>query len=614
MIIIRNSIRQLRRTPVRTILFVMLLATATALCTLGGSLWILNNANIKKYENSFTTIGTAGQRESSVKSEEIWDAELREYRTYTLPEYKEILSLSELTFPEANYIYEPERRPYFGAYVPQYKTMDEGISIIDGIIIETTPLKDCIPDQPIKLEITRVLYGSKSLENTEIWFCDHNNAKPEQLSAGKTYVMSLKESRPHQEMMDIGTEFIPSYQISSTQVDSEGNLIQDGVPDNYFCEEITEGYYETSLGHRWKQLVKAKEMYLQTIPVTGTNNTNLLMSFYTGDAYVSEGNDISAESYLKGEKVCLVPANFARRNHLSIGDSLQLSLYYANYKESAGNDFTIDGTWRRSFNLLNAEGKIYPIFEQSDYIISGIYTFSPGAGLGAYGCGANEVIVPAASIHDKGLNNIVAYGPMKEYNTSFQISNGTIEAYLDIWKNKNVNDIEITFFDKGFSKLEAGIENMKSLSRIFLGAGTAMVILILIFFCYLFISKQRIRTAIERSLGWKKKECVFSLLSGIALLIIIGTAIGCISGVAITSVIYENTENNSYYNTKYGNTVVSLDIDLEAEETEYRMSDPVKISLIAGCIITIIGLTISNCIIRENLKMEPLELLEKRKG
>lgn len=65
--VVSNSIRQLMRTPVKTLFFFALLALAIAFLLLGCNLWFIAGNNIRLIENSYTTIGTVEQKPISVE-------------------------------------------------------------------------------------------------------------------------------------------------------------------------------------------------------------------------------------------------------------------------------------------------------------------------------------------------------------------------------------------------------------------------------------------------------------------------------------------------------------------------------------------------------------------
>ena len=91
-------------------------------------------------------------------------------------------------------------------------------------------------------------------------------------------------------------EYVP-IELVSKQYDRNGKRMKDTLEGNseeaspYY--EIVNGFYETEIGKRFLNLIEGYTMLRATQPITGTNATMLLMSFYRGDTYISQGRDIS---------------------------------------------------------------------------------------------------------------------------------------------------------------------------------------------------------------------------------------------------------------------------------------------------------------------------------
>jgi hypothetical protein len=601
---IRNSIRQLLRTPIKTSLFLLLILIAGMFLTLGSSLWVINNRNIEFYENSFITIGTVEQRETSIKQVEIWDPFKKEYMIGQYPAYGKTIPLSVLDFEGAQYIQKPERRPHYASYNPEYK-LEKGVSGLS--VVEITPQEDGFPNQPVSVKISRLLSGKLFIEGQTIDICDPTLVNPKQLYKGKTYVLCIYEV-PIMDGDQWRYEYYPHSVILSSQYDPDGIRIQGDLEEDSLYYEVTEDFYNTGIGKRFIEFTKSVEQYKHAIPVTGTNATILLMSFYNKDAYLSQGRDIAEDEYEKGEKVCLIPSKFAKDNNLSVGESVNLKLYYADYQSAAGEYFDI-----RITAELNAKGEAYSAFEDSDYVIVGIYDMAPGATNGSYGLAKNEVIIPSKSIKNSDANNIVGYGPMKGNITSFQIPNGSTEAFMNKWGKLGYDQLEINFYDRGYSKLKAGMDNMKNMSITLTIVGFVMVVFILLFFSHLFIIKQEKRTAIERSLGMGKGKCMVSLLSGISIILILGGVLGSSAGGGISLWLSQKDVNGTYYSTMYSGGMTEEEINENARDWGEDIPMVILISALSMSLIILLGEGISVVQMNRSLRKEPMELLCRQK-
>ena len=119
---------------------------------------------------------------------------------------------------------------------------------------------------------------------------------------------------------------------------------------------------------------------------------------------------------------------------------------------------------------------------------------------------------------------------MRAATTSFEIPNGTIDSFEEEWNRQGVDGLKLTFYDKGYSRLKQGMDRIHTISLILLLIGAVVMVLVLTLFTFLFIIKNQKRTAIERSLGYRKRQCAASLLSGMLLILVIGSVIGACGG------------------------------------------------------------------------------------
>jgi len=122
---------------------------------------------------------------------------------------------------------------------------------------------------------------------------------------------------------------------------------------------------------------------------------------------------------------------------------------------------------------------------------------------------------------------------------------------MEKWLSQGNSELEFTFYDRGYTQLYRGLENMKRMSALFLAIGGAMSLALAFFFCHVFISKNKLRTAIERMLGYTKKQCAVSLLSGFLLIAALAVAAGCAAGIAAEGQITNRLLNPVYPSISY---------------------------------------------------------------
>ncbi|MDE5717844.1 MAG: hypothetical protein K2I53_09575, partial [Lachnospiraceae bacterium] len=394
------------------------------------------------------------------------------------------------------------------------------------------------------------------------YFCDQMNPSPEMLIKDKTYVAMLGHQasyihgKAYEEKMQsksevyIGLEMLP-FSLESDMLLPDGSQPEDAFRDGQKIFEVTDGFYETEAGRRILNLAQTEGVWRDCQPVTGTNQTSLLMPFYNGQAYICEGRDISEEEYENGSRVCLAPKTFMENNGLSLGDPVKVQLLYTDRKLNAGRKFWLDGSVTFYSGLVDTGGKPLEVFETSEYTVVGVYDVTFGSMGSVFDPGADELIVPMESIEARDGINLMACGPMTDATTSFRIPNGGIDDFLKGWAEYGTDKLAFTFYDMGYSKLKEGIDNMKAVSLFLFAAGIILTVLLLFFFSHLYITKQAQRTAIERSLGMCRAACRWSMLSGFALLVLVGSIVGAAAGFRISGRISAANAGQTYYETTY---------------------------------------------------------------
>lgn len=619
-----NSIKQLIRTPIKAILFFLLIIASTALLMLGANLWQNTQKQIDDVEASFTTIGMVEQKPNSVRTLALWDAYFGANTFFNYEVFDSYLSADLLNFEGAQYTTAPEHRPYYDSYMPEYRVMwTENHNA--AFLAEFTPYEDCVPNKPVHVQIVQVLYGDAQGSDS-MWICDHYTEEPMTLEKGKHYIAYVRPFENLHTNPESATEVIAQNLVYSTQCDPQGRLLESDVNANIqnvgidyppAIEEVTEGFYESNRWRHWQSYLQTQERLFQSVPVLPTNNTEILPTFHAKQAAVIEGREITEEEFLQGEKVCLIAQDFAKMNHLQPGDEVKIALYRANYANLASttylsNSVTVGG------GMVAASGDPYAVFWEDTYKIAGIYRY---AQIGVSGndseLGFNTIIVPMRSIGASDENNIQLFSAMQNGTTSFQIPNGTADVFMEAFKKAVPESeyLEITFDDNGYSQVIGGLNNMRSIAILLFAVGLFAALMIIVLLLYFFIVRQKKRTAIERSLGMSKRQCRVSLASGVIVLSVVAVVLGTIGSVFLIDKVETldlSGQAESKFSTEYSlwaantSTVVELEEDTETGTSQLVLN----LAIPAGLILITVSLSV--ILVNRNLKIEPILLLSAR--
>lgn len=596
---IRYSLKQMLRSRLKTCLFFLLLAGSACLLSLGINLWDMNRRAIEDFEDVFTTIGIVQQKQQDLGLRRVeYEGEYLYVQAY---EYGRMIKDEELAFEGANYLTRPRQRPYFGAdmgYMEEFPSFD-GDMEEDYFTVEFVPLEDYDGTKPVEIKVVKS-YAKSYQEGEKISFFHYDNVK---LEAGKRYIASLQYYADIDG--DAGVEFCLHEGLYVSQYDKDGNKLH-GAYEDVMISEITESFFETELGKCWLEQAKAIQKYQDILPVTPVNDVQMIMAFYEQRAYIKEGRTISQEEYEQGSNVCLVPKYLATKLQLKVGDTLRLPLLYASYGETPAMNFgTNEGGF--GFVLLNADGEMYEVFDDQIYEVVGIYDVTSNPE-GDYALSPIEVFIPFDSVKGSWENHIVSYGPMSAANTTFEIENGSIKEFLEQWNGQEfAKELEVTFFDKGYSEFERGIESRKKMSDVFLISGLLLTTIILIFFCNLFIMGQKQKISAERVLGMTRKECCISALAGLLLVALAGVVLGSSLGLFLTKYVSGGMSSTLFYDTLYSITRVQV-----VENHSYGMTDGnIWTVVITVGVLVVLVLAIAGVYLKEVLKDTPLQMLGK---
>ena len=113
MFMVLNSFKQLMRKPGKTLLFFLLIGAASMLLVFGGAMYAQSAGRIAEAEKVLTTVAFIGQKPLSDNEDGI-DTDYSE--KYIEQKYGDMIEVSDLDFPKADYLVPPSTMPYFLAY------------------------------------------------------------------------------------------------------------------------------------------------------------------------------------------------------------------------------------------------------------------------------------------------------------------------------------------------------------------------------------------------------------------------------------------------------------------------------------------------------------------
>lgn len=653
------SFKHLFRSPVKTLLFFLLMTGCTLLLVFGSVMTAEANQRIAAAENEFTTIGTVTQRPTTTKNVALQNSCYQQGLLVPAATYDKIIPVEALDFEGADYVQAPEKRPCYLSYVQELNSSSGSGGFQAVYVMEFSPVEDWSSQGPAEVLVEKLLYSRRTMEaqgslelaeeGKTITLCNHFCRDFSTLEAGKHYIATVYED--FYTRLDEGkNEYVIYTAPFSTQFEADGVPAESGrldMANNFYgedgafagfaesdtvviapwpqapvyAEEVSEDFYQKGgKGEVWQNWAEELEKqyrdhaYFYVLP---TNSLETLSLFHESQAVLKKGRTITPEEFQSGAAVCMLPDSLMTQSLLNLGDKLPLELVCSLHGGWQLPD-TFGAAFSGTYSTLNAEGQPYQPFWEQEYEIVGTYEVTSSKALrsGVGELSEDMLIIPTNSVRASDEDNVIFYTPMASNTTSFQIPNGSIEAFEEKFRESvsDAAEITLTFDDNGYSDVMASLRTARMNSILFLIIGALASVAILILLLYFFIIKQKKRTAIERGMGMTKRQCRTSLLAGLLVLTVAACALGSVGaaaarGFAQPAETAETTLDTEEFSTTYSLWAKAANAQAELE---VQVEPPVLAYLAAPLFLCLAVLALALLLARQNLKAKPIELLSTK--
>ncbi len=476
--IFRNSIKNILRTPVKTVLFALLIAAVTAFLYLGVNTWATSAAMLRDCEENYTTIVTMeyledyGSNKGSKSEAMLADVAAIDFDAIAANENVLLWQPSDVGMGSAvNLVYNDNTSEYS-----------------DYCVLIVTGLRQFAEDSPYHGKVVEVLYSSRPYEAGRNLFLENRPGDFEFLpDPNATYVMIVKNNRTGANGLTVEltpfyswiaqqagvncAEIKPFYQIESAEA-----LLKD---ENNIYKAIAEYY---SAMNNALMICRAQEL-------------GDLEEFNQNYLYPVSGRLFTREEVDEGAKVCVISQTLAYNRDLEVGDVLTVQLpddenatvYAWGDKMSRYEDYTIVG-------IVNYH---------SDY--------------------HRNIYIPASTHSARPVRYLYDLGQAT-------IKNGTADSFLSSIEHLLPERTFIAVYDQGYQATADALKVIRSAAITLSVIAFLVTLTVLSFFAYLFTDRQRDAIEIMRCFGAKKNEVRLYLMVGASLISLIAILVGILIG------------------------------------------------------------------------------------
>jgi hypothetical protein len=585
----RYALKRLYRTPVKTIIFILLISLSASALSISAGMWKYSYDSIKRSKDAFTTIGILRELEFT---EQIYKNSVEpKYDYELLSKVKEAAAGSEYAryTDEREYLmgYNPDMTSYgsladneglypyafsivtgvcesisyspYSYYSAIIKIDKDDLNILPYFFVEDSNYSDTeyidMQGQYLTSDLNFPFkIGEKYIVYTYIAGYDHFKERwigsldsriPNYTDNGEHHVLSEEEKKEHPEY---SRDFV--YRI-----------LDDSMLSCHILSTDAQSFLDSG-NERWNEIVNNCSITKNSTEILLTDDMYSIYPFNTGDVYILSGRAIQKDEYEQGAKVCVVNSFFAYANDLKIGDKIKLSVYESDfivkYKmigsppvgEVLGENDTED-----YFAPLRYEGQDF-IITEVEYEIVGTYRNSGRRGRGELLLSSNVMIVPLKSIEgDFNTKPVEAEvvrdvdGTIQRFNMERTSIPGSFSVVIENGKTEEFEEEMAAlgyggmfyYFDQNYSQISGILDGyMKTASFIVLISILAWVCIAAVFLSIYMISSRK-SLATMLSLGSGRIKALMSEMSGISLIIFIASIIGLIVGMILYGKVLDQT-------------------------------------------------------------------------
>ncbi|MFA5585205.1 MAG: FtsX-like permease family protein [Saccharofermentanales bacterium] len=475
----RNSIKSTVRTPVRTGLFLLLIAAVTVFLFLSLNTWFASRAILRDSNQVFTTIVTlkyrdvGGTGEGYLSSEVLADLEAIDFDALASNVHVKDWQPSSVSYGSAQGFMSKARSSryaYTGVFLVTGLRPYNAQGSYTGKVVET--LYSMKPYEP-----GRTIYFQGSFE--EVGF------EPDQ---GATYIIHTQNM--NLDGSGLALQIVPFY---SSRAEDHG--IDTGAISP-FCEVRPDQDPLTPETAIYYEIAAYYDAMNRALPVYSVKDLSEIEEFHQNYLLLEAGRLFTREEAEAGKKLAVISTTVANRLELELGDDLTVLM-----PEEA-----VAGFYEWGLELTR----------QETYEIVGIVGYHENY--------HENIYVAAAAVNARPTG----------YDTNLgqaTIENGSTASFLSEIQPYLSDDIVVTAYDQGYQTMADSISVVRKASVALSIITFFLTLSVLIFFAYQYAGSQREAVGIMRSFGATKKESRRYLLAGSGLISLAAVTGGILIGM-----------------------------------------------------------------------------------
>lgn len=483
--IFRNSIKSIIRTPVKTVLFALLIAAVTTFLYLGVNTWAASDSMLRDCDENRTTIVMMEYLDefgsgNGIKSESMLSD-------------IEGIDFDAIAANENVLLWQPSN---VGMGIADGFAAKDGGEYSGFCVLVVTGLRQYNEDSPYTGNLVESLYSYRPYESGRTVFVYIDQADIDFTpDPDATYVIHAKNSTVN--FNGLSVELLPFYSWTAQQAGV-------GVVDPYLQIESAEAL-RLDEDNVYNAMARYYDVMNNTLTVVGARELADLEEFNQNYLIIVSGRLFTMQEADAGAKVCVISETLANDRGLKVGDTLTIHL--------PDNEASTAYVWGDKMS------------RNESFTIVGIVNYHEDYHLNVYVPSTPASARPIYYQYDLGQATI---------------KNGTADAFLSAIEPLLPSErVFINVYDQGYQVTADALNVIKKAAMALSIIAFAVTLAVLAVFAYLFEDKQRGSVEIMRCFGTSKAETRLYLMFGASLISLIAIAAGILAGTGYAQKLVE---------------------------------------------------------------------------
>jgi ABC-type lipoprotein release transport system permease subunit len=476
--IFRNSIKSILRTPVKTVLFALLIAAVTAFLYLGINTWAASAAMLRDCDANSTTIVTMeyledyGSNKGSKSEAMLADVAGIDFDAIAANENVLIWQPSDVSMGTAS----------------GFVSNDQSAEYSYASVFIVTGLRQYAEDSPYHGKLVESLYSFRPYEAGRDVYIEN---KPGDFGftpdPNATYVIHAKNNRINANSLYV--QLSPFYSWTAQQAGVDCAAIEP------FYQIESAGALHADENNVYDTIAHYYAAMNNTLTICRVRELADLEEFNQNYLQPISGRLFTRQEGDEGAKVCVISQTLANNRDLKIGDALTIHL--------PDDEGAATYAWGDKMS------------RKETFTIVGIVNYHTDYHLNVYTPSASDSAQPVRYLYDLGQATI---------------KNGTVDTFLSQIEPLLPERIFLTVYDQGYQATADALKVIQSAAAALSVIALAVTLTVLAFFAYLFADTQRDAVEIMRCFGTRKAEVRLYLMVGTSLIALIAITMGILIG------------------------------------------------------------------------------------